>query len=293
MRTTNSSFLKDNLPQNIHFLIFVAIIVRAITVFLKNPGFPEHWGGEMTAVANSIANGMGFASPYLIDTGATALVPPVYPYILACIFSLFGYSLTSGIIAYAINIIFSSLVSIPVFLIARKLFNQNFATVVAWLWALYPILGYTEALYIWNTSLYTLLLTSYLAFTLSLEKKSNTRKWFLYGGLTGLLIITEPVSLTVIGVSILYLIKERMELKPVAIALLVASVLPVAWTVRNFIVFGEPVFLRSGFALELSRGIRDNELEGQVANSLPNRNPCRARALQANGRNSLYADAKT
>ena len=48
------------------------------------------FGWEMGWTARSIFLGQGFSSPYQQLTGPTALVPPLYPYLLAGIFKLFG-----------------------------------------------------------------------------------------------------------------------------------------------------------------------------------------------------------
>lgn len=48
------------------------------------------FGAEMGWVARSVALGQGFSSPFLPNTGPTALVPPLYPYLLAQIFRVCG-----------------------------------------------------------------------------------------------------------------------------------------------------------------------------------------------------------
>src|SRR5205809_2954086 len=56
------------------------------------------FGWEIGSIAQSIALGRGFASPYVVSTGPTALLPPLYPYLLAATFRLFGvYSARSDI----------------------------------------------------------------------------------------------------------------------------------------------------------------------------------------------------
>ena len=49
------------------------------------------FGWEMGRVARSIALGHGFSSPYEGDTGPTAWEPPLYPYLMAGVFKLFGH----------------------------------------------------------------------------------------------------------------------------------------------------------------------------------------------------------
>lgn len=260
---------------NLPLIFSVAIGARVIAIILKFPGFPPGWGGETAAVANSIAMGNGFASPYVAQTGPTALIPPVYAYLLSVFFKLFGPgSETAGIAALGLNVVLSALVLCPLFVLTKKLFNQRAALAAVWVWAVLPLSGYTDALYIWNTSLFTLALTTFLAFTLSLEKYDfPPPRVTIYALFAGFIVLIEPISMIIVAVSLLWLAYQRFPAKNLVQFLVIASVLPCAWIARNSIVFREPVFIRSGFGLELSVGIRDNEFENDKPNSLPNRNP--------------------
>lgn len=263
-----------NKIPNLRWILSVSIFTRLVAILLKHPGFLPGWGGEMVAVANSIASGNGFASPYLIETGPTALVPPVYPFLLSILFKLFGsYSIIAAVVALGFNIILSSLVLIPLFFLMQSLFDRRTAIAAVWTWAVLPIAGFTDVLFIWNTSLYTLALTTFLAVTLSFETNDFHTFRILYGALTGFMILVEPVSLVVVGLSYLWLIWRRIPTKTLVLILTITSLFPFIWVVRNFLTFHQPVFIRSGFGLELSLGIRNNELAGDSPMSLPNRNP--------------------
>src|ERR1700688_4998344 len=78
-----------------------AMIVTALILRLVVMGFAykiqldpaqDHWtfGWETGRVARSIVTGHGFSSPYPEPSGPTALMPPVYEYLLAGVFKLFG-----------------------------------------------------------------------------------------------------------------------------------------------------------------------------------------------------------
>lgn len=261
--------------QNYLPLALTAIGTRVIAIILKFPGFPPGWGGEMVSVANSIAMGNGFASPYIAQTGPTALMPPVYPYLLSILFRLFGpHSELAGIAALGLNVIFSAFVLLPLFAITKRLFNRQAAFAAVWVWAVLPIGGYTDALYIWNTSLFTLALTTFLAFTLSLEKNEFSASHLaLYALFAGFIMVLEPISLIVVAVSWLWLAYQRFPAKTLAQVLVIASILPCSWMVRNYIVFHQFVFIRSGLGLELSVGVRGDEFASSLLASLPNRNP--------------------
>lgn len=89
--------------------VAVALAVRLIVIpFLyhewMDPFVLEHWA--FGRVARSIALGHGFGSPFA-DTGPSALLPPVYCYVLAGIFKIFGiYTRASIVAALALNSLF-------------------------------------------------------------------------------------------------------------------------------------------------------------------------------------------
>src|ERR1700689_238443 len=60
---------------------------------------------ESGNIAHSLATGQGFASPFRVNTGPTAWMPPVYPLLLAAIFRIFGpYPFSSFLAAALFNI---------------------------------------------------------------------------------------------------------------------------------------------------------------------------------------------
>ena len=99
-------------------MVLVAFAIRAAVIpFLYHewmvPFVLEHWA--FGRIGRSLAMGHGFGSPFA-DTGPSALLPPVYPYILAAIFKIFGiYTRTSIIAALALNSLFSALTCVPVY----------------------------------------------------------------------------------------------------------------------------------------------------------------------------------
>jgi hypothetical protein len=104
-------------------MVAVALALRLVVVALVYPERTDpardHWrcGGEAGRVARSIAQGEGFSNPLFGKTGPTAWLAPVFPYLLAAIFKIFGiYSKTSTIVALALDSLFSALTCIPVFL---------------------------------------------------------------------------------------------------------------------------------------------------------------------------------
>lgn len=91
---------------------------------------------ETGHIAYSIASGKGFSSPFQRDTGPTAWLAPVYPYLLAGIFKLFGiYTLRSFFAALFLNILFSAGACVPIFYGGKRIAGLGVASAAAWLWA--------------------------------------------------------------------------------------------------------------------------------------------------------------
>jgi hypothetical protein len=77
-------------------MVVAALALRlAVVAFLYpeilNPD-RDHWrfAGEAGRIAQSIVEGRGFSSPFQGATGPTAIMPPIYPSLLAGVFRLFG-----------------------------------------------------------------------------------------------------------------------------------------------------------------------------------------------------------
>src|SRR3984893_9706865 len=91
-------------------MISVALVVRLIVMGfaykIQLDPSQDHWvfGWETGRVARSIATGHGFSSPYSEPTGPTALIAPVYTYLLAGVFQIFGvYATPSALVSLILN----------------------------------------------------------------------------------------------------------------------------------------------------------------------------------------------
>src|SRR5579864_5623384 len=121
--------------------LVVRLVVMAFAYSVQLDPARDHWvfGWETGRVARSIATGHGFSSPYSEPTGPTALIPPVYTYLLAGVFKVFGiYTTASALVSLTLNNLFSSLTCLPVFFIARRVFGNRVAVWAGWFWAFFP-----------------------------------------------------------------------------------------------------------------------------------------------------------
>jgi 4-amino-4-deoxy-L-arabinose transferase-like glycosyltransferase len=274
------------------------LAVMCLTYKIQLDPSQDHlaFGWETGRVARSIVNGEGFSSPYSVPTGPTALIPPVYPYLVAGVFKLFGiYTAPSALILLTLNNLFSSFTCLPVFLIARKVFGLHVAVWAGWTWVIFPYsIGLSNTV-IWETSFTTLLLTLVVLATLYLEKSNRPVDWIAYGSLWGFTGLTSPATLSVLPFlgGWIWIRHWSRGSKVTGLALAAslaffAIITPWIWrcsqTNRRFVAF------RDNFALEVLVGNSDNTSRPANWSLLPASNPSELERLRQVGEPAYMAE---
>jgi hypothetical protein len=252
--------------RSLFWMVVVALALRlAVVAFLYperlNPD-RDHWrfAGETGRIARSIVEGRGFSSPFRGSTGPTAIMPPIYPSLLAGIFRLFGiYTKASALVILSLDSLFSALTCIAVFLIAQRSFGGRTAAWAGWVWAFFPYAIYFSADFIWVTTLATLMLALLFLAALHLEDSTRAPFWIGCGVLAGIGALVDPIVLSVVPLLVLWMCYRRHQKKQcwfvpaLAVALAFgATVAP--WMIRNYRVFHAFVPFRDNFGLELYVG---------------------------------------
>ena len=141
----NQINLISRVYQSPGWIVAVAFVLRlVVSLFLIQDQFSpqrDHFsfGWETGRIARSVALGEGFSSPLHAPTGPTERTTPVYVYLLAAVFKVFGgYTLKSAVVILTLNSLFSALTCLTVFLIAYKSFGRVIAIRAGWMWALFP-----------------------------------------------------------------------------------------------------------------------------------------------------------
>ena len=247
-------------------MVIVALALRLVAVSFLYPErtdpYRDHWrcGGEAGRIARSITQGEGFSNPLFGKTGPTAWLAPVFPYLLAGIFKIFGvYSKVSVIAALALNCLLSALTCIPVYFIAKKHFGEPTAGWAGWAWAFFPYAIFFSADFIWATTLTTLLMTLIFLTALHIESSSSVWHWAGFGALSGLGGLTDPVVMSVapvLGVLAWYRLYKsgRRWLAPGVGAVLAVTLVVAPWFIRNYETFHKVIPFRSCLGLEVYFG---------------------------------------
>jgi len=196
------------------FLLRLAVITVGHTYRITPRRDHFQFGWEMGRIARSIALGQGFSSPTDLPTGPSAWAPPVYPFILAGVFKLFGvYSQLSAWVILTFNSIFSALTCLTLYRIAAKIYGVAVAPATAWTWALFPYAIYWPARVVWEMSLSAFLLSWALWLTLSLaneiangNESPRPRQWIGFGLLWGVMALTNTALLSMLPFCLIYLL---------------------------------------------------------------------------------------
>lgn len=219
------------------------------------------YGYELGRVARAIALGKGFSSPLReLETGPTAWFTPIYPYMVAAIFKIWGvYSDLSHIIIEILNCAFASLTIIPIYSIAKRTFGNAPAVGAAWMWALLPTALFFPIAWVWDTTLAALFLTLIFCATLSIQGTDRILAWAGFGALWATGVLINPSLLSLFPFLLGWLVWESSKnakpwTKQLAATLLVFAICLVPWTVRNYRVMHKVIVLRSNFGLELWLG---------------------------------------
>ena len=219
---------------------------------------------ESGNIAHSLAVGNGFSSPFRVDTGPTAWMPPVYPLILAGVFRVFGvYTFGSFVAAASLNILFATLACVPIFFAGKRMGGLGVAAGAAWLWAVFPNAILIPVQSMWDASLSALLAAAIFWATLALAESSRMRNWCAYGLLWGLTLMTNATLIALLPLLFgwfPYRIhkKHRPWLGQIALSIAIAVLCCIPWTVRNYKTFHTFVPLRSVLGLQLWLGNNDD-----------------------------------
>jgi len=242
--------------------------------------------------------GKGFSSPYEGNTGPTAWEPPLYPYLIAAVFKIFGiYTYASAWVLLSINSLFAALTTIPVFLIAHRTFGPRVALWSARAWALNPWVWYWSIHFIWDTTFTPLILALIFLAALEMEQWPGWQGWVLLGTLWGVGALANPAMLPFLAFCALWVWWRRYRCGLPSLAGIVLSscvffLVLSPWLVRNYEVFGRPMFIRDDFGLILHLGNGDTA-EGMLVGILqPNMNRLELEKFQGMGELAYAADCK-
>jgi len=259
-------------------ILLVAFTARLVFAWDQERKIPDTalstapFAQETGNIAYSLVSGKGFSNPFRRETGPTAWLTPVYPLLVAAAFKFFGaFTIPAFFFLVFLNIVFSTLVCIPIFHVGKRVAGLGVGAAAAWLWALFPSAIMVPFEWIWDTSLSALLAATLLWATLELADSHRVRDWCGYGLLWGFALMTNPSLGSLLPFLLgwaAYRTRRREATAPStrsfgwlrkpALAFGLAILCCVPWTIRNYVAFHRFLPLRSNFSLELYIGNNEN-----------------------------------
>ncbi len=283
------------LSHSILFIVLIALLLRLAVITIghtyritpRRDHFQFGW--EMGRLARSIATGQGFSSPTDLPSGPSAWAPPLYPYILAGVFRLFGvYSAASAWMILAFNSILAALTCLTLYRIAERIYGIAVARATAWTWAVFPYVIYWPVRVVWETSLTAFLLSLALLLTLRMaDEPPRLRAWVLFGMLWGVIALTNTAIVSMLPVCLLWLLSQRprrsRQFVGAGLCVLTAVLVVSPWLVRNYNVFGRFIFVRDNLPLEMYEANNDQSAGLWTRNEHPGNDPEAMRRFQELG----------
>ncbi len=251
--------------QSIWVAVAVAFALRFGWVLLSRSYHFSHsdhfdFGQEIGALAYSLATGHGFSSPFVVASGPSTWIAPVYPALLALVFKAFGvYTTASAVVILAINCACSALTCWPIWNIATAITNRRIGQIAIWVWALLPPFMAWAVFWVWDATATTLLLTWIVWLTIRFSRSASLPKWIEFGLLWGLAALLNPSLLSVLPFTVAYIAwKARLRgerwLAPAALCCIIVVLTVTPWLIRNYLAFHQFVFIRGNFWAEMRYG---------------------------------------
>lgn len=241
-------------------LLFVAAALSSICYFSYGPLPPIGGAGEMVALAENLALRGAYANPFeTAATGPTAVVPPLYPLLLAALYKLLGN--WSGVAALLLNYQLIGVHAALLLLLSRRLLGESLpgycaAGISIVLPVFRPIPG-------WDTAVTAdgLLLFAAVFARMPTDPRRRLRTAAAAGLAAGLLALLSPSTVAVTAVWVLVALwRARLGRLPAArlaavfAAAAVVTCLP--WLVRNRVSLGAFV-MKDNFGMTLDASNND------------------------------------
>jgi hypothetical protein len=245
----NSPWISFALIFSLSFAIHIQTLMKIPSRYLvPNPDW------EMISIAISLMKTGQFADPYMIPTGPTAHLPPIYPAIFSLVYRIFGLTSKAGYMSMSLIILAASVVDGMLPWLSKKLGMGGQAGVIG---------GFTGAFFMelpgHGEYLTALALGICLVVFVQRWSGSKTTRFgsLFFGFGIGITFHLQPALLPVILGCMLFEFwwsknqnKWRLSVL-MSLGILIACI---PWGWRNYRTFNAIFFIRSNLGLELRMG---------------------------------------
>ena len=223
------------------FLIAFILRLTAYFVFDRYAS-PVFW--EYHEIALNFLGGRGLSCNFLEITHY-AYLEPFYPLLSAFFYKITNYNY---LIFGMVNILFSSILTIVVFVLAKNIFTEKEGLLAAFITAIHPGLVYYSTEF-HPLTFDALFFTLIVIFLVKLSKTAKLKDAFLVGLFIGLAFLSRTSALIFVPIAVLLVMflkaSAKSRVKLILCVLLVSLSMVAAWTVRNYVVLQKVIVTRS------------------------------------------------
>jgi hypothetical protein len=213
----------------------------------------DHLGAEYCNVAQALAAGDGFADPFRDPTGPTAWMPPALPTFLAALLWAFDGN-RQAVMAVVVCLQLLTLIGTGLLVLALvRQTSARFGTgvaaavfVVGAMFDFFLLFQFTHDIWLVLAALDLMIVG--LSWCRPLDNRIRAAGWGSFGGLCAL--VNPILVLTWCAVTLMLAVRQRAWIR-FGIAAALASLMILPWTVRNHVVFGRWIPVKSNLAYEL------------------------------------------
>jgi len=245
-------------------ILALALFARLFTLYFAVSEHGAKWlynrGMEMGFVARSLDTGQGFASPFGVATGPTAMIAPGYPIFVAGIFRIFGINTSASAIVIMLFHVAASVLTVWfIMLFAARWFGPRAAMIAGFFWAVWLPMLWVPTIF-WETSFSACMMLGLLMSAVRLRERPSRWLWIFFGLFCGFAsLINMAMLLSSLAVFLwLAFSSWRVWRMNLITALLLFALIYSPWPVRNARTFHAFIPLRTTVGFELWVGNQDN-----------------------------------
>ena len=242
--------------KEITIVLFFLVLFFSVAAYVNFPKIPKYnylFGGEYGKIAEAIVNGKGFSDAFGAESGPTAWMPPLYTFLLALIFWVFG-SFTPASVWALLGLKYLALSIVPILL--WRMCSHTYPGFQAYL--VFPIylclIFYSRGTFFYMTDDVWLIL---LMITVLFYKYwyylniSKSKRLELGWGITGGLIFLISPILGTVYIFLTFVPHNATEFKKKLAMVVLSIIICLPWIVRNYLVFDRIIFIKSNLFFEL------------------------------------------
>ena len=221
-----------------------------------------HLGGEYYAIAEALAAGKGFSNPFRAETGPTAWMPPLYPFLLAALIKVLPSKMMVALVVVILKNIVLIITGLLLYEIAKKTRQRLPAGAVLVLFCLWLLCNFRWFFQFTHDEwLLLLLMNGMLAGAVYIRTSIVSFRAAVVWGLTGgLTMLASPIAGLVWSVLSLALMRAG-NIKKIIFSFVIMILICSPWVLRNYLVFNKIILMKSNFYFDL---YHNNQSEGGI-----------------------------